>query len=113
MLKKPEPKSNGSVDALSASCEGSLPKRLPTLAEWLSACQWEDGSLRVTSTLSVSVADGKWKLRINDRDGERVAFLSGDTLDGVLDSLERALVKSSVDWRHDDFAKGTAKGKKG
>lgn len=43
--------------------------------------------------------DGKFKSCVNDREGGYYAFVSSDTLDGLLDALEKGLRDGSLDWR--------------
>lgn len=110
MLRKPEEKPSGLQESVSLASGGLFAKRWPVLTEWLSSSVWEDGTARVTSTLSISVGDGRWKGRVNDRDAIKVAFLSSETLEGLLDALERGLSKNLVEWKEDEFGKPKKKG---
>jgi hypothetical protein len=109
MLKKPEVSSNGSPELVSLASAGFFGKRWPVLMEWLLSSAWEDGTVRATSTLSISVGDGRWKGRMNDRDSGMVAFLSSESLEALLDAWERGLSKNSLEWRVDQFQKGKRK----
>lgn len=57
------------------------------------------GAQRVTGTLLLFAEDGKWKACINDRDGGFVAFLTSDTVAGLLEAIDKGLAKGSLDWR--------------
>lgn len=61
--------------------------------------KWPDGSARRTGTLLLFVDQGKLKACVTDRDAQLVAFVSGDSLPGLLDALERGLRDDTLDWR--------------
>jgi len=71
----------------------------PALWEYLTLDAWEDGSPRQTSTLSVFWGTNGLQSALNDRDGGRVAFASGDSLEALLAALEHGLQSDSLDWR--------------
>lgn len=73
----------------------------PTLFEWLETDQWDDGSARETTTLFIFADGGVLKVMMKDRDGKQVAFLSADSLDGLLGGLERGLADGSIVWKPD------------
>lgn len=84
----------------------------PALVEWLTADKWEDdGKPRETSTLTVSVVDGMWKVSLNDRDGQRSTFVTASTLGQALQALENRVAEDECDWR-DWSDKYRGKGKK-
>jgi hypothetical protein len=70
----------------------SLSKRLPTLTEFMSLDQWEDGASRVRGTIRLMIEDDVWKACLNNLDESSYAFLSSRTLTGLLEA-------QSVDWR--------------
>lgn len=71
----------------------------PSLWEWLADARWDDGSPRTTATLLLFVEEGRWKLCLHDRDASRTAFLSGETPEAALRSLEAALASEGLEWR--------------
>ena len=79
----------------------SLRGYYPTLHDWLTETTWEDGKARKTSTLLIMTENGRWKAFLNDRDGKRGAFLSAEAYEWLLESLEKALLDSSLEWRKD------------
>lgn len=81
----------------------------PTLMEYLSEDRYEDGTPRRTSTLAVFVQDGQVKCSLNDRDLDRVAFVSAETVEGCMAVLEAKLKESSIEWRD---SKGNSQRKK-
>jgi hypothetical protein len=87
----------GAADLL--DCEFS--KAHPALAEFVSMQAWEDGTRRETGTLFLFVDSGRWKLMLKDRDAKRVAFLTGDTLEELLQTADAGLIDASLDWRDD------------
>lgn len=93
-----------SAQATGKSPEGTFPdkdvaKKFPRLAEYLAATLYDDGTRRETSTLSIFVEDGRLKVALNDRDEESSAYVTGDTLAGLLGALEEGLGDDSLDWR--------------
>lgn len=82
----------------------------PALHEHLT-CDWLEGTKRLTSTLGLSTEGGRWKARLADRDNGMVLFVSGDSVEGALDALEKALTGGEADWRVDQYA--TSKGASG
>jgi hypothetical protein len=82
-----------------AQVDCSLGKRFPTVLEFLCALKWADGSPRVTGTILLFAEGGVWKAALHDRDGGAGAFLSAKTLTALFESLEKALVAGSLEWR--------------
>jgi len=83
----------------------------PTLFEWLTLRVYSDGTARETSTLTFSV-DGDWiKLCINDRAAKRKCWLSGRTMEQLLEDAEKGLEGDNMEWRADHWV-GGGRGKK-
>lgn len=78
----------------------------PLVMEYLVTARWDDGKPREVATLMLVAEGGRWKVQLRDRANRRVAWLSGDTILGVLASLESALGADQVDWRVDKWASG-------
>lgn len=74
-------------------------KRFPGLSEFLGATVYGDGTDRLQGTISIFVADGKWKGSLNDRDQELSLYVTANDLVKLLDVLEAAVVKEEGDWR--------------
>lgn len=80
--------------------DGKAWEKYPLLYEHLSHCFWEDGKARTVSTLTVFCEDGAVKVALNDREAECSLFVSGDTIQACLASLEKRLDgTASPDWR--------------
>lgn len=80
--------------------DGKSWEKWPLLYEHLSHCFWEDAKARTVSTLTVFCEDGAVKIALNDRENECSLFVSGDTIQACLSSLEKRLDGSSAaDWR--------------
>lgn len=84
-----------------ALAKGVFGQSYPTLLEWMETDQWEDGSARATTTLFVFVDAGSIKVMMKDRDGAQVAFASSDSLEELLEGLERGLREGSTVWKPD------------
>jgi len=81
-------------------CSGCpLSKRFPALVEFLTVGKWDDGAPRTTGTMLVLWEDGRWRAMLNDRNDNLTAWLSSDTLEGLLASLEAAVADGAVEWR--------------
>jgi len=73
--------------------------RWPLLFSYLFDERYEDGSARVTATLSFFTEKGMLKACLNDRDTRRVAFLVVGGPMEALDALEAGLDQDNLDWR--------------
>lgn len=71
----------------------------PALTAHLTVSAWEDGEERVTSSVTLFMGQQMLQAALNDRDGGLVAFVTGTSLDGLLDALETGLQRGSLDWR--------------
>jgi len=88
------------VEDLAALQDGGVFGRTyPGLWEMLSAERNEDGSKRLTSTLTLFVDDGGVKAVLNDRDQALTGWACGSSVEAVLESLERGLQADTIEWR--------------
>jgi len=71
----------------------------PTLYSYLTERVYGDGKSRVTSTLLIFLEDGVLRICINDRDNNRSAFITGQTIDEALASIEAKLCGDTMEWR--------------
>jgi len=85
----------------------------PCLYEYLTVSQWEDKSPRLTSTLLLFVDEGRWKVCFTDKDADRYVFLTGLTVEGILNALEAGLKDDQLDWRKRREPPSAQKGGKG
>jgi len=86
-------------------------KAYPALSEFLSLEEWEPGVERTRGTMTLFFEDGCFKGSVNDRDGERVAFVTKKGFKTLLEAIEKGLATDSLDWRP-SFGKGKGKGRK-
>lgn len=77
--------------------EGFYPKLLSHLSETV----WEDGKQRKTSTMLLMVENGRWKAFFHDRDAKRGFWVTAESWEWLLESLEAAVESSSTEWRKD------------
>jgi hypothetical protein len=75
----------------------------PTLVEFLSVSKWPDGAERQRGTVLLLWEEGNYKCWLNDRDGDRTAWLTGATLTDLLAAVDTALEADSVPWRAAGF----------
>lgn len=73
----------------------------PSLAEFMTDGEYEDGSKRVLPTLMVFVGDGQWQAWLHDREEARGCFASGSTLEEALGALDEGLCLDTLSWRRD------------
>lgn len=92
------PSDGGGGDGFLAARDDDLRRQYPTLHEFLTLQGW-GGKARKTGSISVFAEDGKFKSCINDRDGGHYAFVSSDSVQGLLEALEHGLKAGKLDWR--------------
>jgi len=98
MLRKPKPGERvGPVEK--PWDDEAFAKTHPTLTEMLYATSYEDKSPRTTSTLLIFCDNGVLRVCLNDRDNNRSAFLTGETVEGTLLALEDQLATQTVEWK--------------
>lgn len=71
----------------------------PALTEFVTLDRWDDGNERQTGTVLVCFGDGRWRAWLNDRDGSRSAWVSADSLTGLLGALDLGLREGRLEWR--------------
>lgn len=76
----------------------------PALFEFLTIDEWSKGEARKTMTLRLFVEGGKWKACMVDREGGRVAFTTGDSVEGLFLLCDEQLREDTADWRPDKYA---------
>jgi len=108
-IRRLEESEKGQVGRNAAE-DPTFAKDYPGLCEHLT-CDWLDGKARQTSTLGVSVDQGRWKARLADRENGLVLFVSADSFFGSLDALEGSIVAGDGDWRQDQYSQ-QGKGRK-
>lgn len=81
-------------------------KDFPALWDLMTTTKLKDGKVRRTMTVLLFVDDGKWKACLNDRENGVTAFVSGDTAQALLMSIEEGLQGDSLEWRGDRKASG-------
>jgi len=79
--------------------DGNWVKRFPSLCEYLSHMEYDDGSKRELSTVTIREQDGRVLVALNDKDTSATAYISGEDVLGALQALEKALVAGTADWR--------------
>jgi len=79
--------------------DGMWENNHPELYQFLSAARYPDGGDRRTGTMLIFTDQGTLKMCLSDRDQSLVAFLTGDSLDGLLDAAEAGLREDALEWR--------------
>ena len=97
-MKKPEGLPAGGPSPLPADL--CIMLKCPSLVEHLSAEQWDDGTPRERSTLTVFIEEGQFKLCLNDRNQGSSLFVASQSLREAVKALEKRLDGSqAADWR--------------
>lgn len=94
------------------SLEGKLSRAYEALLTHIVATTWPDGSERQGSSLTLFVDEGALKACLNDKGNDLVAFVSAESLEGLLGALEAGLREDKLDWRP-SRASGAARKRRG
>jgi len=98
MVKRSGQAACGGGEGRAAETVGVL-DQFPALVSHLVDVKYDDGTPRLTSTVVLLAELGRWKGCLNDRDEGRSAWVSGLTVNDVLEALENGLVSNGLDWR--------------
>lgn len=71
----------------------------PSLMEYITGENWDDGSTRTTASLLLFYEAGLFKVCLNDRATERTGWATGATPELALSSLDRMLASDGMEWR--------------
>jgi len=89
---------------------GEWGSSLPSLAEFLVATTWEDGSPRIPGTLTLFTDADVWKICLADKAQSLVAFVSGLSPLQAFQAAEDGLLRDTLDWRPSSPRRGNKKG---
>jgi len=89
-----------------AAPDAKLAKVAPTIEEFMRTTVWDDESVRTTGSLLFFCEDGRWKVMVNDRDADQVAFVTGESFEGAIKAAEKGLTNGTLDWRMSKQKKG-------
>ncbi len=102
-VRRPDPEANPPAEVYSREdCE--LFRLFPTLCEFLTDTKWDDGKKRKPGTLMLVCDEGRVKAWVHDVDGRKAAWVTGETLWGLLLACDVSLREDRLLWRKD---KGT------
>lgn len=93
-----EPVASGGAGGYLAAHDPAFAETYPVLCQWLTLVGLR-GTQRKSGTLLLFAEEGKWKGCINDRDGGRYAFVSAESVAGLLEGLDRSLKLGNIEWR--------------
>lgn len=79
--------------------DDSFANQYPNLTGYLTQVKFENGQVRVSSTLLIFSDGESVTLCLNDRHNNRTAFISGATMEGMMDDLEEGLDSGTLDWK--------------
>lgn len=87
-----------SADGSPTVSDSFMEQSCPLLHALLSLTSWK-GEKRQPATLILFAEDGRYKVTVNDRQSARVAFVTLDTTEGMLEYLDRLLADDGLEWR--------------
>jgi len=100
MLKKPLVRETGGLSTVQP--QGAFAKSYPAAFAFLAETTWEDGSPREPGSILLVCGDGLVKVWAHDKNGMGSSlWVSGETFEDVLASLDDLLCKGAGDWRVD------------
>lgn len=104
-MKKPTPaeKKRASIEGIA---DDGFAKAHPKIVEYLITVEWEDGSAREPSALSVTIRDGMVNVALNDKALKQSMYSTAGTLKEALKLLEGALKDELGAWRPWKAGKG-------
>ena len=71
----------------------------PKLWTFLTSTQWEDGTSRQPSTVSIFMQGGRWTICLTEKNWDLILFATADRLEGVWEALDARLSDPKADWR--------------
>ena len=98
ILKKPDPAERKRI-AVEGLADDLFVKKLPSIMEYLVTEQWDDGSPREASALSVTIKDGLIQVALNDKAMKQSLYTSAATLQDALKLMEGCLRDGKAPWR--------------
>lgn len=109
-MKRPEEQAGADAQG-AAPPRGDLFAMNPLVYEMLTASKYDDGTRRKRSTVLLVADGGTAKICIVDGDANRQAWVTGDTWEQAIATLEEQLELNRVNWteRRDDFRAGRRK----
>jgi len=81
-------------------------EKYPLLFEYLHDTQWDDGSAREQSSITVKIEQGRFNLALSDKDARASLYITADTIVDGLACFEKALKAGNADWRGWKGSKG-------
>lgn len=99
MAIKKESGDSTSSDVVTSFSDPLLKSSYPTLHDYLTDTKFEDGSPRVSSTLTIVADDGKFTGFLNDRHNDRSLCVESSSFNGLLNELEDGLTADKIPWK--------------
>jgi len=87
-----------SADGSPTVTDPFMEQSAPLLHALLTLTSWK-GDKRTPATLILFAEDGRYKVTVNDRQSARVAFVTLDSTEGMLEYLESLLADDGLEWR--------------
>ena len=99
MVKKRTAEDGEWIDLSAPSTGGTWQARFPALWEFLWDLEYDDGSSRSPGSLILFRDATRFKGCLTDKDASLIAFVTGDTPEGLLEALNVGLSDDTLDWR--------------
>jgi len=98
-MKRPEAKVAGGKLGSVPAIDDAWVKKYPTIIQYMTDDQYDDGGARETSALSITIRDGDFLLALNDKDLKQSIYTQAHTLTDGLKLMEEALRDGKAQWR--------------
>lgn len=92
-----EPSENGAEGSATVT-DSYMEQCCPLLHALLSLAVWK-GERRKPATLILFAEDGRYKVTVNDRERQRVAFVTLDGCEDFLSAIEAHIRSDGLEWR--------------
>jgi len=79
--------------------DATFAKKCPAVFEFVTCSRHEDGSSRITSTITITYHEGMFKAFLNDRDSQKSTCASAATLATLWEALESRITSEDPGWR--------------
>ena len=98
MLQNKPPRGGGG-DGVAVAEDGDFMGLYPTLWKFLTTLQWDDGSPRQPSTVSIFMQGGRWTACLTEKNWDLILFATADRVEGLWEALDGRLADPAADWR--------------
>jgi len=97
-MRKPTPRSDA-FNGHDTPPPCGLSEKFLHLWRFIADDRWDDGTVRMPGTVTVLVDQGWIKAAVSDKEARATAFVTSDSLEGLLRAIDRGLQEEALEWR--------------